>query len=1012
MMFGTILFCTVAMTVKSILEANDLRLLHASVLNRNPNPKSVAFDVTSFMSIYVLFYNVSVLGVIMLYAYLCEHHPPYPHGEKSYDRDQFFFLTALLIVVSICTLKKNGDHPIVPSTSSHGATNHNKDVSATSISTSSNPATTTTTVSVSSLWRSTLQSWQVEQQISPVYETNEILNRDQTEEWKGWMQFMFLLYHYYKAEEVYNIIRIMITCYVWMTGFGNFSFFYIKNDYSAVRVLQMIWRLNFLVIVLCLTQGTTYILYYICLLHTYYFLMVYCTMRVAKHINYTKYGIRIKLMILSFIIFLVWDVDTGIFQFIHAPFLNSTRPMVGATSGSMWEWYFRSSLDHWSTFLGMIFALNFPITSYFIRAVEAQPLLYHIGVKMMMGVLFLLATYAWVTGPFQLNKFDYNQTNAYFGIVPVLSYIYFRNITPWLRNHTLDLLHQIGKTTLETYLMQHHIWLTSNAKSLLILIPGWPMINFLLVSLLYVAVSRRLYTMTLFLRGMILPNNLTSCLYNMLGMAIYIGSLFGIAFAMDFIGILNFTTAAIFSIIFGVILYNTVITYTWSTFVTDTTSTQNTSNVLATSMVSPLMGALAITLIGIICHLIGRSGAGTIQPLTVNCQNAVQQMKWFNIDGCNEISRGTSYRDYDIGSMGTCSASTWGWDVTQSSQYCRFVHRDPKTFQKTLQHRNITFVGDSVIRHLYHASCRQLGDVSAGAYNTSMEKWSDFSKQYGKNVKMEFRWAPYVTNLTDVVDAIEAESDKPDLLVLGGGAWDRLHTYLSDSDQDALHYAVSSLAQKLKRLNTEMPIAWVVPTTINSWALTSEAKKENIREDQIETFRELYRESGIHDAVTFVLDGPSFTSQRVAESYDGVHYPLDIYDAGAQILANAMDWLLLEINQDDPFVPPKTGSMDNPMLGILMLIFLFVGIFAFDGYLGVSYIATVLLPKVAPYRLYNITFRALHVRAGLPAVSMNGGTTNGSSTEMTQTAVPHQHLSDREDDSLGHDETELFLNKQ
>ena len=45
----------------------------------------------------------------------------------------------------------------------------------------------------------------------------------------------------------YNAIRVMITCYVWMTGFGNFSFFYIKRDFSAVRLLQMMWRLNFLV---------------------------------------------------------------------------------------------------------------------------------------------------------------------------------------------------------------------------------------------------------------------------------------------------------------------------------------------------------------------------------------------------------------------------------------------------------------------------------------------------------------------------------------------------------------------------------------------------------------------------------------------------------------------------------------------------------------------------------------------------------------------------------------------
>ena len=69
---------------------------------------------------------------------------------------------------------------------------------------------------------------------SPRQVRDQVLNREQTEEWKGWMQFMFLLYHYYAAEEVYNSIRVMITCYVWMTGFGNFSFFYIKRDFGFV----------------------------------------------------------------------------------------------------------------------------------------------------------------------------------------------------------------------------------------------------------------------------------------------------------------------------------------------------------------------------------------------------------------------------------------------------------------------------------------------------------------------------------------------------------------------------------------------------------------------------------------------------------------------------------------------------------------------------------------------------------------------------------------------------------
>jgi hypothetical protein len=253
---------------------------------------------------------------------------------------------------------------------------------------------------------------------------------------------MFLLYHYYHAEEVYNSIRIMITCYVWMTGFGNFSFFYLKADYGIVRVLQMLWRLNFLVLFLCLTQGTTYILYYICLLHTYYFFMVYVIMRIGSKHNYTKWWIRIKLACLAVFIFLVWDCDLGLFKLLHYPFFGET-PMMGANAGAMWEWYFRSTLDHWSTYLGMIFALNFPITSLFYRKLEAMSPWREWLAKGAMGASLFAALAIWVNGPFTQGKFDYNQTNAYYGFIPLIAYIYFRNLTLWLRNHTLELLHQI-----------------------------------------------------------------------------------------------------------------------------------------------------------------------------------------------------------------------------------------------------------------------------------------------------------------------------------------------------------------------------------------------------------------------------------------------------------------------------------------------------------------------------------------------------------------------------------------
>lgn len=48
------------------------------------------------------------------------------------------------------------------------------------------------------------------------------------------------MYHYFAATEIYNAIRIFIAGYVWMTGFGNFSYYYIRKDFSVARFAQVL----------------------------------------------------------------------------------------------------------------------------------------------------------------------------------------------------------------------------------------------------------------------------------------------------------------------------------------------------------------------------------------------------------------------------------------------------------------------------------------------------------------------------------------------------------------------------------------------------------------------------------------------------------------------------------------------------------------------------------------------------------------------------------------------------
>ncbi|KAL7552427.1 hypothetical protein ACHAWF_015664 [Thalassiosira exigua] len=50
-----------------------------------------------------------------------------------------------------------------------------------------------------------------------------MLGRDQTEEWKGWMQWGFVFYHYYRVYYVYNEIRVFVSAYVWMVSFARVS---------------------------------------------------------------------------------------------------------------------------------------------------------------------------------------------------------------------------------------------------------------------------------------------------------------------------------------------------------------------------------------------------------------------------------------------------------------------------------------------------------------------------------------------------------------------------------------------------------------------------------------------------------------------------------------------------------------------------------------------------------------------------------------------------------------------
>ena len=622
-----------------------------------------------------------------------------------------------------------------------------------------------------------------------------------------------------------------------------------------------------------------------------------------------------------------------------------------------------SILDHWSTFLGMIFAANFPIMSYLQRKLEAQPARQEWLAKGSIGVCLFAVFVWWATNPFLEPKLSYNLTNAYYGFIPLITYIYFRNLTPTLRSYSLDLLHQIGKTTLETYLMQHHIWLTSNAKSLLTLVPGWPKVNFLLVTMIYFFVSRRLYRITLFLRGMLMPDDHVKCLKSLAIMGIVIGASYMYALALELLGINSLATVFISSLVIGAITYQWVTSKTYPLHIQ-----QYSLNCNAKSSEPLLTGAGVLMTIGIIWHVMAIYGAGKVEALPSSCSSYANNGKWVPLTTCNELQNGIGSYEYNVGSYATCYGQNWGWEKAPSNTLCRFNTRSSKALQQQAKGNRVVFIGDSMTRKLFHAFSRSLGEVNAGAFDTSVEKHSDFKNTIGK-VDVEFYWAPYAGDEVDKLRQIR--SSKPDLVVVGGGSWDRLHHWPIPEDKQAHMDSLVNLSNELNQYKLSgMSIVWLVPTTINDEALTSDEKRENINETQMEIIRNLYSSKGILDSVSFVLDGPSFTKQRVSESFDGVHYPNSIYDAGGQILANALDWLV-QPKSTPPSEPPHPGKMSQPVLGLMMLVLSFIALMYFDSYFGLSYLPSLFVDQVKPNYLYEEAFGPLHEAMKLPPIGYN-----------------------------------------
>ncbi|KAF5003417.1 hypothetical protein FDECE_10014 [Fusarium decemcellulare] len=293
---------------------------------------------------------------------------------------------------------------------------------------------------------------------APVKEDAGILSRDQTEEWKGWMQAAILIYHWTGASRnlpVYMFIRLLVAAYLFQTGYGHTIFFLAKKDFSFRRIANVLVRLNILSCILPYIMGTDYMFYYFAPLVSFWFLVVYATLALGAKYNDNTNAVLCK--IVGSLVFI-----TAIVQFTPVmEWIFVVLDVVFRIKWDLHEWLFRVSLDGFVVYVGMLAGVAH-------QRIERNGTWWADYKNAIYPSVGILLVYAIPCVMFCDEKQKYTMVHPYLSFLPVLAFIALRNATTRLRNYYSTAAAWLGRCSLETFILQYHIYLAGDTKGVLL----------------------------------------------------------------------------------------------------------------------------------------------------------------------------------------------------------------------------------------------------------------------------------------------------------------------------------------------------------------------------------------------------------------------------------------------------------------------------------------------------------------------------------------------------------------
>lgn len=299
-------------------------------------------------------------------------------------------------------------------------------------------------------------------------EYREVLSRKQTEEWKGWMQIFILLYHYFgmsKVLWVYQFVRLLVSSYLFMTGFGHSMYFITTNDFSLRRVTGVLLRTNILSIVLAFVMGTRYDLYYFPALSSLWFLIVWMTISRTPQTGADAHRLIRRITISMLMTAIILRSSNHVESLLGA--LNSLG--LGLLKIDGHEFKFRFSLDAYVVYVGMITAVfcsrHKATPDHTVSGALIQWSRLTSKVVILLAILVILG-YAHFCGTFS-DKYSYNKWHPLVSPLPVVAFVVLRNSTRTLSTSHSRMFAWFGRCSLETFVLQYHVFLAADSRGLL-----------------------------------------------------------------------------------------------------------------------------------------------------------------------------------------------------------------------------------------------------------------------------------------------------------------------------------------------------------------------------------------------------------------------------------------------------------------------------------------------------------------------------------------------------------------